>query len=56
MEKRKWFEFITEYTFKGKKYGSSIYATTEQEAKEILNSKKETEIILGFDPTKPIKV
>ena len=56
MEKEKWFEFITEYTFKDKKYSATIIAQTTEEAEQKLKAKKETEVILGYDPTKPIKI
>lgn len=49
------FEFITEYEFRNKKYSDSIFAKNYEEATEKLKSKKETEIILGYDPTEIVE-
>lgn len=43
----KYNEYVTEFTYNGKKYGSEILATSFEEAEEILKAKKQTEIILG---------
>ena len=47
-----YFKFITEYIHDGNKYGSSIFAKNKEEAEKQLQSKRETERILGYDPTK----
>jgi len=49
---KKQHKFITEYTVNGKKYGSSVFATSWKEAEEILKQKRNTEKILGYDPNK----
>tara|TARA_R110002050_G_scaffold284603_1_gene433850 strand:+ start:2917 stop:3084 length:168 start_codon:yes stop_codon:yes gene_type:complete len=54
--RQNYYEFITEYEFNGIKYSDIIIAKSEKEAEEILKSKKQTEFILGYDPTNPIKV
>ncbi|WP_339730022.1 hypothetical protein [Maribacter stanieri] len=56
MDKEEYYEFVTEYNFNNKKYSDTINASNEEEAKEKLKAKKETEVILGYDPTNPIKV
>jgi len=48
---KKEYKFITEYTFNGKRYGSSILASSIQEAEEKLKEKTYTETIVGYDPT-----
>jgi len=53
-EESKYYEFITEYKYQNKKYSDSIFANSYQDAENKLKSKKETEIILGHDPTNPI--
>jgi type II secretory pathway component PulF len=46
-------EYITEYlNCKGRKQGGSIYAENIEQAEETLKRRKETEKILGCDPTK----
>jgi type II secretory pathway component PulF len=46
-------EYITEYlNYKGRKQGGSIYAENIEQAEETLKRRKETEKILGCDPTK----
>ena len=45
-------KYLTEYkNHKGELHGSEIYAKTIEEAELILRSKKETEKIIGHDPT-----
>lgn len=46
----KYNEYVTEFTYNGKKYGSEILAKSFEEAEEILKAKKQTEIILGVIP------
>lgn len=43
--------FITEYKYNGKLYGCEIYAENWEEAEKQLKSKKESEKIIGYDPT-----
>lgn len=50
------YEFITKYSYKGKDYSDIVVATNTKDAEDKLKAKKETERILGYDPTNPIKV
>lgn len=45
------YKFITEYKHNNKTYSSEIFAKDKKEAEKQLLSKRETERILGFDPT-----
>lgn len=45
------YKFITHYKHKGKTLGCEIYAKSRKQAEKILKSKRETEEIIGYDPT-----
>ena len=45
------YKFITNYKHKGKTFGCEIYAKSWKQAEKILKSKRETEKIVGYDPT-----
>lgn len=47
---KEYFKFVTEYIHDGKKYGSTLFAENKKEAEKQLQSKRETERILGYDP------
>ena len=45
------YKFITEYKQNGKRFGNEIYAENLESAEKQLKEKKESEEIVGYDPT-----